>query len=191
MPITQKVKAKHWGKVDKKHLSDLIRKGEVNINNTSHENIKDVQREYFSHRDIKYFCCNFCIFAVSLDLKTEYNSARLRKAGKLQYLHFTLMSIVSHIFPSLILSKIEEEVNHDNKDNADNDTKDAANDNNGDDNNNKDNNTLMLPKEKPVAEQKTAAIKQNKDDKITHLPTSKPLAILTFSVKAANPLTVS
>jgi hypothetical protein len=42
MPPTPKVKAKHWGKANKKHLSDLIREGDINISNASYASIKDV-----------------------------------------------------------------------------------------------------------------------------------------------------
>ncbi len=119
----------HRGKADKKYLSDLIRKGDVNITNTSYKNIKDILREFFSYRNVKILCCNFGNFAASLDLETKYNSAKQCKAGELQYLHFILMSILSHIFPSLILSENgEEEVDHNDKDNTDDDAKGAAND---------------------------------------------------------------
>jgi hypothetical protein len=49
----------------------------------------------------------------------------------------------------------------------------------------------MPPKEKPTAAKKTAAKKQNKDDKITLLPAIKLPAISTFSIKVADPLTIS
>jgi hypothetical protein len=102
------------------------------------------------------------------------------------------MSIVSHIFPSLILSENgEEEVDHDNEDAADDDTKDTTNNDNGDDNDYEDNKTLMPSKEKLVAAQKTAAKEQNEDGKIMQLPVPKPPAISTFSIEAADPLTIS
>jgi hypothetical protein len=192
MPPTPKVKPKHWGKADKKYLSNLIRKGDNNITNTSYKNIKDIRREYFSHCNIKNFHRNFYNFAASLGLETEYNGARQFKTSKLGYLYFILILIVSHIFPSLVLSENgEEKVNHDNEDNIENNTKDSTNYNNGDNNDNEDNNTLMPPKEKPAAAWKTAAKNQNKDDKITHLLATKPPAISTFSTKVANPLAVS
>jgi hypothetical protein len=52
LPPTPKVKAKHWGKADKKYLSDLISEGDVNRTDTSYKNIKDIQREYFPHHGI-------------------------------------------------------------------------------------------------------------------------------------------
>jgi hypothetical protein len=101
------------------------------------------------------------------------------------------MSIVSHIFPSLIFSEGEEEVDHDNKDNAVNDAEDTANNDNGVDNDNEDDKTIILPKEKPAAAKKTAAKKQNKDDEIMHLPAPKLPTISNFSIKAEDPFTVS
>jgi hypothetical protein len=59
MPPTPKVKAKSWGKADKKHLSDLISVGDVGISNTSYINLKDVQLAYFPHPDVKNFRRNF------------------------------------------------------------------------------------------------------------------------------------
>jgi hypothetical protein len=88
MPPKLKVKAKHWGKKDKKYLSNLIREGDVDITNTSYVNIEDFRLEYFPHRDVKNFCCNFRDFAATLDLKTEYTGARRRKAGKVHIFSF-------------------------------------------------------------------------------------------------------
>ncbi len=82
MPPTPKAKAKHWGKVDKKYLSNLIREGDVNISNTSYVNIKDVRLKYFPHCKVKNFHHNFWDFAASLDLETKYTGARRREAGE-------------------------------------------------------------------------------------------------------------
>jgi hypothetical protein len=82
MPPKPKVKAKHWGKKDKKYLSDLIREGDVDITNTSYVHIEDIRLEYFPHRDVKIFRRNFRDFAATVDLETEYTGARQRKAGK-------------------------------------------------------------------------------------------------------------
>jgi hypothetical protein len=81
MPPTQKTKK--WGKADKKILSDLVKRGDIDITDTTSKNIEAVRKEYFSHCMSKTFCHNFCNFAASLDLKTEYSGARQRKADEL------------------------------------------------------------------------------------------------------------
>ncbi len=98
------------------------------------------------------------------------------------------MLIVSHIFPSLVLSEGEEE------DNADHNAKDiaaAAKDDNNDDKNN--DGTITPPKVKPVAAaaMKTAVIKPKKDHEIKHLPAPKLPEITNFSINAEDPLNVS
>jgi hypothetical protein len=99
------------------------------------------------------------------------------------------MSILSHIFPSLVLSEGEEEVNHDDRDDADHNAEDvaaAANDNNNNDN--KDNyDTIMPPKEKPAAATKTAEKKTNKDGQIMHLPAPKLRKISTSQSRRKTP----
>jgi hypothetical protein len=69
-------------KPTKKILSDLIKRGDIDITNTTSKNIKAVRKEYFSHCTSKKKCCNFCNFAASLDLKTKYSGARQCKAGE-------------------------------------------------------------------------------------------------------------
>jgi hypothetical protein len=81
MPPTPKIKANNWGKADKNYLYKLISAGDININDTSYPNIKDVRLEYFKHRSAKNIHCNFQDFAATLDLETEYTGARRCKAG--------------------------------------------------------------------------------------------------------------
>ncbi len=97
------------------------------------------------------------------------------------------MLIVSHIFPSLVLSEGEEE------DDADHNAKDIAAAADNDDNDDEDNDgTTMPPKVKPMAmaAMKTAKKKPKKADEITHLPAPKLPEIWTFSINAEKPLTV-
>jgi hypothetical protein len=117
-----------------------------------------------------------CAIACALDNAWQLGLAGCPDVVHAEYFYFILMSIVSHIFPSLVLSEGEEEVNHDDKVNMNHDAKDvaapAATNNNDKDNND----TIMLPKVKlaaATAATKIAAKKPKKDDEIMHLSTPK------------------
>ncbi len=59
MPPKPKAKAKQWGKVDKKHLFNLVRTGDVDITDTSYVTIEDIRKAYFDHCNVMNFCRNF------------------------------------------------------------------------------------------------------------------------------------
>ncbi len=83
-----KPRTKQWGHEDKKCLFNLVKTDAIDITDTSLKNIQGVQQAYFSHWVSRIFRRNFCNFVASLNLETEYSSARQHKAGKLRILYF-------------------------------------------------------------------------------------------------------
>jgi hypothetical protein len=67
---------KHWGKVDKAALHRLAIDGNVDIKDLSYENIHTVQEQYFSHRTVCNFWCNFNDFSDAFNLEQKLSGAR-------------------------------------------------------------------------------------------------------------------
>ena len=67
---------KHWGKVDRVALHELVREGFVDIEDLSYENINAVQAEYFPHRTVHNFRHNFKDFSSAFDLEEGLIGAR-------------------------------------------------------------------------------------------------------------------
>jgi hypothetical protein len=119
MPPMPNVKAKHWGKVDKKHLANLIREGDINISNSSYANIKDIRLAYFP---ITMSGISIALFETSQPYLTLRPNTMVRGNAKqvsrniLQYFYFIFMCIVCHIFPSG--EEKEDKAHHNAKDAA-------------------------------------------------------------------------
>jgi hypothetical protein len=75
MPPTSKVKAKQWGKADKRYLFDLVTKDDINITGTSYTKISRTSKGSNFPITTSRIPVAICDFAASIDLKTEYNSA--------------------------------------------------------------------------------------------------------------------
>jgi len=69
MPSLRTATTKHWGKVDRAE-------GFVDIKDLSYENIDAVQAEYFPHRTVRNFRCNFKDFSSAFDLEEGLIGAR-------------------------------------------------------------------------------------------------------------------
>ena len=67
---------KHWGKVDRVALHDLVTVGFVDIEDLSYQNIDAVQAQYFLHRTVRNFWCNFKDFSGAFDLEEGLIGAR-------------------------------------------------------------------------------------------------------------------
>jgi hypothetical protein len=106
-PLQPTKKTKYWGKEEKASLTSLVNTGNVNIFNSSLENIETVQREHFLHWDPKNFRNNFRNFAAAWALESKYARARLReKMGcKLAHLYLSYYSTLANIPPSPPLAK--------------------------------------------------------------------------------------
>ena len=63
------ISTKHWGKVDRAALHDLVHDGSVDISNHTYANIDAVQAEYFPHRTVRNFRRNFKDFSSAFDLE--------------------------------------------------------------------------------------------------------------------------
>ena len=70
------ISTKHWGKVDRAALHDLVFDGSVDITNHTYANIDAVQAEYFPHRTVRNFRRNFKDFSGAFDLKEGLIGAR-------------------------------------------------------------------------------------------------------------------
>jgi hypothetical protein len=81
--------------------------GNVDIFNSSLENIKTIWREHFPHREPKNFRNNFRNFAAVWALKSEYTRARLAEeaGGKWAHLYLSYYSTLANIPPSPPLAK--------------------------------------------------------------------------------------
>ena len=87
MPPTAAVGVKKWWQADKDLLKDLINWQQINITDTSLDNIEQDRAAHFRHRDKRSFQRNFCDFAAVWDLEIEYSGARRRESGgKLRHL---------------------------------------------------------------------------------------------------------
>ena len=76
MPSLRTTTTKHWGKVDRDALHELVREGFVDIEDLSYENINAVQAEYFPHRTVRNFWHNFKDFSSAFDLEEGLIGAR-------------------------------------------------------------------------------------------------------------------
>ena len=76
MPSLRTATTKHWGKVDKAALHELVREGIVDIEDISYLNIDAVQAEYFPHRTVRNFRRNFKDFSGAFDLEEGLIGAR-------------------------------------------------------------------------------------------------------------------
>jgi hypothetical protein len=72
---------KNWGQADKDLLNDLINRQQIDITDTSLDNIERVRAAHFRHRDKRNFRRNFRDFAAAWDLEIEYSGARRRESG--------------------------------------------------------------------------------------------------------------
>jgi hypothetical protein len=69
-------KAKHWCDQDRKTLTNLVRRGDVDIYDGTLENIEAVRREHWPHRDQKLFRNNFHTFAAAWAVEQEKAGSR-------------------------------------------------------------------------------------------------------------------
>jgi hypothetical protein len=79
---------KHWGKVDRAALHDLVRDGSVDIEDLSYANIDAVQAQYFPHRTVRNLWRNFKDFSSGFDLEEGLIGARrgmMRVCGFINY----------------------------------------------------------------------------------------------------------
>jgi len=70
------VKVKPWGKVDKAALHKLIVDGIFDIEDTSFENIDNIRKQFFPHRELHNFRRNFADFSQAFDLNAGLEGAR-------------------------------------------------------------------------------------------------------------------
>jgi hypothetical protein len=94
-------KAKYWGKAEKAYLTSLVNTGDVNIFNSSLENIESVRKEHFLHCGSKNFHNNFRNFAAVWALESEYAGARLGEeaGGKSARLYLSYYSTLVKKIP--------------------------------------------------------------------------------------------
>ena len=78
------ITTKHWGKVDRVALHDLVRDGSVDIKDLLYVNIDAVQAQYFPHRTMRNFWRNFKDFSSAFDLEEGLIGAR-RGAKRTKY----------------------------------------------------------------------------------------------------------
>ena len=77
MPDQQpKQRTKYWGDADKAILTTLVSRGDVDINDTTLENIEAVRLSHFPHRDKKLFRNNYKNFAAAWAVEQEKSGAR-------------------------------------------------------------------------------------------------------------------
>ncbi len=98
---------KYWGKAEKASLTSLVNTGNVDIFNSSLQNIETVRREHFPHRKPKNFRNNFRNFAAARALESKYTGARLGEAagGKSAHLYLSYYCMLANIPPSPPLAK--------------------------------------------------------------------------------------
>ena len=72
MPDQQpKQRTKYWGDADKAILTTLVSRGDVDINDTTLENIEAVRQLHFPHRDKRLFRNNFKNFQSAWSVEQE------------------------------------------------------------------------------------------------------------------------
>jgi hypothetical protein len=102
-------KAKHWCDTARKTLTNLVRRGNVDIFDSTLENIKAVQREHWPHCDQKLLCNNFHIFAAAWSVEQEKAWSRELWAepagGKLARLYLFYSNMLADIPPPSPLAK--------------------------------------------------------------------------------------
>ena len=77
MPSLRTITTKHWGKVDRAALHNIVLEGHIDIEDLSYyENIDAIQAEYFPHRIVRNFRRNFKDFSGAFDLKEGLIGAR-------------------------------------------------------------------------------------------------------------------
>jgi hypothetical protein len=89
------ISTKHWGKVDRAALHDLVLDGSVDITNHTYANIDAVQAEYFPHRTVRNFRRNFKDFSGAFDLEEGLAGARrgmTRVCGFIYYFIYVLLT---------------------------------------------------------------------------------------------------
>jgi hypothetical protein len=86
MPSLQTTTTKHWGKVDKAALHELVSDGIVDIEDLSYQNIDTVHAEHFPHRTVCNFRRNFKDFSGAFDLEEGLIGAR-RGNSCLYFIH--------------------------------------------------------------------------------------------------------
>ena len=89
------ISTKHWGKVDRAALHDLVLDGSVDITNHTYANIDAVQAEYFPHRTVRNFRRNFKDFSGAFDLEEGLAGARrgmMRVCGFFYYFIYVLLT---------------------------------------------------------------------------------------------------
>jgi hypothetical protein len=98
---------KYWGKAEKASLMSLVNTGNVDIFNSSLENIETVRREHSPHCKPKNFRNNFCNFATAWALESKYTQARLGEevGDKLACLYLSYYSMLVNIPPFPPLAK--------------------------------------------------------------------------------------
>ena len=96
---------KKWGQADRDLLAKLIHRQQINITDTSLNNIEQVRIAHFRHPDPKNFRRNFRDYLAAFDLEVEYSGARrCESGGKLRRLFsvFFYNLIVRHLMLHLL-----------------------------------------------------------------------------------------
>ncbi len=82
---------KNWGQADKDLLANLINTQQIDITNTTLENIEQVRNLHFRHRKSKNFRRNFRDYSAAWDLEIEDSGVqRSEGGGKMQCLHLLI-----------------------------------------------------------------------------------------------------
>jgi hypothetical protein len=76
MPSLQTTTTKHWGKVVKAALHELVSDGIVDIEDLSYQKIDAIQAEKFLHQTVHNFRSNFKDFSGAFDLEEGLIGAR-------------------------------------------------------------------------------------------------------------------
>jgi hypothetical protein len=88
---------KNWGQADKDLLANLINTQQIDITDTTLENIEQVRNLHFWHCESKNFRMNFRYYLAAWDLEIEYSGAqRSEGGGKMQCL-LLLIDLPVHI----------------------------------------------------------------------------------------------
>ncbi len=98
-------KAKHWCDTDRKTLTNLVRRGDVDIYDSTLENSKAVRREHWPHCEQKLLRNNFRIFAAAWSVEQEKAGSRELWAepagGKSARLYLFYSNMLADIPPPL------------------------------------------------------------------------------------------
>ncbi len=76
MPRPKTPKVKKWGELEEDTLYNLVRKGVIDIDDTTLANIERIRQAHFEGRSSENFRRNFRNYVARLDLEESYRGAR-------------------------------------------------------------------------------------------------------------------